>query len=174
MANKKAPEEWRERGEKKNRNIIVQAGIGLSEAPETDKWASAERMSLMKNKINALVGKPFSPNLQTLMLQQNWCMNAISESFFQFMPAIQVLDLSRTDIREVPMGITKLVMLRHLDLSHTNITKFPLYSSELTQLQYLNLSHTRITELPEEVGVLAKLKHLTLHHTDSLRWTWNC
>ncbi|XP_077233768.1 NB-ARC domain-containing disease resistance protein [Tasmannia lanceolata] len=131
-------------GKKKNK-FLAQASLRLTEAPGVEKWKEAERISLMDNEIFALTESPVCPNLLTLILQWNIGLHKISNSFFQFMPVLRVLDLSFTSIKEFPVGIGELVELRHLDLSRT-----------------------KITSLPEDLGNLAKLKHLNLQRTHSL------
>ncbi|KAL3586189.1 hypothetical protein D5086_013056 [Populus alba] len=89
---------------------------------------------------------PECPRLSTLLLQWNSGLNRIPNTFLHFMPALRVLDLSFTGLREIPVSINELVELRHLDLSGT-----------------------KITSLPKELGDLAKLQHLDLQRTHSLR-----
>ena len=75
------------------------------------------------------------------MFLQNNSLKMITDSFFQFMPNLRVLDLSGISITELPRGISNLV-----------------------SLQYLNLSCTRIKELPFELKNLGKLKCLELRY----------
>ncbi|XP_058074733.1 probable disease resistance protein At5g63020 isoform X2 [Magnolia sinica] len=131
-------------GEKKKR-FLVRAGVGLTHAPEFERWKEAERISLMKNDIKEVTETPQCPNLLTLMLQWNINFRKVHTDFFQFMPLLGVLDLSMSRIVGLPAAI-----------------------GNLAELRYLNLSYTDITSLPEEIGNLVKLKHLDLGGTFSL------
>ncbi|KAL5698145.1 mitogen-activated protein kinase kinase [Ranunculus cassubicifolius] len=57
-------------GEYRNK-YLVQAGVGLSQAPKIEDWEGKERISLMKNENRELIGAPNCPRLVTLMLQRN-------------------------------------------------------------------------------------------------------
>ncbi|KAA8523276.1 hypothetical protein F0562_009699 [Nyssa sinensis] len=131
---------------KSEKKFLIQASAGLTEAPSAINWEGAERISFFDNGITELLEIPVCPYLSTLLLQWNSCLNKISSGFFQFMPALKVLDLSFTSVREIPMSICKLVELHHLDLSGT-----------------------KLSSLPKELGGLAKLRHLDLQRTHYLR-----
>ncbi|XWS72205.1 hypothetical protein CRYUN_Cryun02cG0020300 [Craigia yunnanensis] len=126
--------------------FLVEARLGLTEAPGVKIWEGAQRISLLDNGITGLTEVPMCPNLLTLLLQWNNGLNQIPDDFFQSMPALRVLDLSFTSIRKIPVSINQLLELRHL-----------------------NLASTKITTLPKELGSLAKLNHLNLLRTYSLR-----
>ncbi|KAL5698103.1 hypothetical protein ACHQM5_029182 [Ranunculus cassubicifolius] len=58
----------RECGEKKSK-ILVEANVGLIQAPNVENWEDAERISLMENKMEELTEAPKCPHLLTLILQ---------------------------------------------------------------------------------------------------------
>ncbi|KAL4335050.1 hypothetical protein GQ457_07G039830 [Hibiscus cannabinus] len=126
--------------------FLVEACLGLTEAPGVKNWEGAQRVSLLDNGITGLKEVPICPNLLTLLLQWNNGLNHIPDDFFQSMTALRLLDLSFTSIRKIPVSIGELLELRHL-----------------------NLTATKITTLPKELGSLAKLNHLNLLRTYSLR-----
>ncbi|KAF8388140.1 hypothetical protein HHK36_026806 [Tetracentron sinense] len=130
---------------KKQGKLLVQADVGLTEAPEIEKWEETEKISLMYNRIGALTETPTCPNLLTLLLNNNYSLRRISDGFFKFMPTLRILDLSGTNISYLPMGIF-----------------------ELVELQCLNLSNTPIRTLPDELKMLVKLKYLDLSGTKDL------
>ncbi|WRX26486.1 Leucine-rich repeat - like 10, partial [Theobroma cacao] len=122
--------------------FFVQAGYQLTKVPDVGKWTGIKRMSLMDNKIENLREAPNCPDLQTLFLSGNKPLDMIDDDFFQFMCVLKVLDLSRNKgIAEFPMGISKLVSLEYLDLSFTNIRELPIELRALKKLKCLRLQY---------------------------------
>ncbi|XXG69458.1 hypothetical protein AAC387_Pa06g2318 [Persea americana] len=78
--------------------FLVKAYVGLNEPPPEGTWREFERISLMMNDITELPVKPECPNLISLLLRENLGITAVPHSFFDLMPALQVLDLSDTSI----------------------------------------------------------------------------
>ncbi|XP_022735336.1 probable disease resistance protein At5g63020 [Durio zibethinus] len=121
--------------------FFVQAGYHLTQMPEGGRWKGMQRMSLMKNKIENLTEAPNCPDLQTLFLDNNGQLKVIHNDFFQFMCGLKVLSLRGSlGITELPVGIAKLVSLEYLDLSSTNIRELPIELKALRKLKCLNLS----------------------------------
>ena len=90
-----------EMGEMKGK-LLVQTSVGLTQAPDFVTWTTTERISLMNNRIEKLTGSPTCPNLSILLLDLNSDLQIISNGFFQFMPNLRVLSLSKTKIVELP------------------------------------------------------------------------
>ena len=107
-------------------------GRGLLEVPKSEAWEEVNEMYLMNNKISKLSDNPNCPLRSALFLQGNLHLRVISPSFFQFMPILQILNLSQTRIKSLHKSLFKLVQLR----------KFILRSCELFK------------ELPVEIGEL--------------------
>ncbi|KAJ6381935.1 hypothetical protein OIU77_030567 [Salix suchowensis] len=147
--------------------FLVEASTGLTEAPRADNWKHALRISLFDNGITTLAEIPQCPRLSTLLLQWNSGLNKISNAFFQFMPALRVLDLSFTSLREIPASISELVELRHLDLSGTKITSLPKELGGLTKLQHLDLQRTHsLRIIPQEaISGLLQLRILNVYYS---------
>ncbi|KAK8608471.1 hypothetical protein V6N13_023894 [Hibiscus sabdariffa] len=146
---------------------LVQANLNLTKAPANSKWEKAERIFLMKNSINQLTGSPRCPNLLTLDLRWN-DLRMISDSFFDFMPCLKLVDLSTNKhLAELPRSFYKLVSLQHLDLSYTGIKELSLEFRNLTKLKFLyvnNMDELRV--LPQQVlSNLSMLKRLDLFHS---------
>ncbi|TXG69267.1 hypothetical protein EZV62_004202 [Acer yangbiense] len=118
--------------------FLVQTSVGLTEAPETEKWEGVKRMSLMENQIENLPETLSCPHLSTLFLNKN-CLKMINNDFFRFMPSLKVLNLSSNGLIEFPLGISRLVSLQHLDLSDTKIKELPEELKALANLRCLNL-----------------------------------
>lgn len=111
--------------------------------------AGAERVSLMYSAIQEVRQSVHSssncPNLAVLMLQHSRRLTTISGSFLRSAPALKYLDLSHTEIEQLPEELGTLLML-----------------------QFLNLSFTKVKALPAGLGNHKQLKHLLLKHTSHL------
>ncbi|KAH1055117.1 hypothetical protein J1N35_033182 [Gossypium stocksii] len=133
-------------------NFFVKAGAQLFEELDAGAWESVQRMSVMKNKIEVLKETPKCPNLRTLFLCQN-NLKVISDDFFQFIPHLTVLDLSRNyGLPALPKGISNLVSLECLDLSSTGIRVLPIELKSLTKLKMLDLSYMeKLIQIPQQL-----------------------
>ncbi|KAK8503408.1 hypothetical protein V6N12_034803 [Hibiscus sabdariffa] len=159
MASKTTPEEWKYAIRKlerfampkmekehasmkqKRTTFFVKTGAQLFEEPDVKAWEGTKRMSVMKNQIEVLRETPKCPNLHTLFLSDNK-LQGIRHSFFQFMPHITVLNLSKNSgLGALPEGVSQLISLECLDLSWTGIAELPLELKSLTKLKMLDLSY---------------------------------
>ncbi|KAK0596959.1 hypothetical protein LWI29_020525 [Acer saccharum] len=145
--------------EKEKGKFLVQTSVGLTEAPETEKWEGVKRMSLMRNRIENLSEIPSCPHLSTLFLNEN-SLKMINNDFFRFMPSLKVLNLSSNGLIEFPLGISRLVSLQHLDLSYTKIKELPEELKALANLRCLNLGRMHyLHRVPRRlISSLAKLR----------------
>ncbi|MBA0695032.1 hypothetical protein Goari_005269 [Gossypium aridum] len=111
----------------------------------TREFEATERIAVLKQT-------PKCPNLRTLFLSQNE-LQMISNGFFQFIPRLIVLDLSRnTGLRALPEGISQLVSLECFDLSWTGIEELPIKLKALTKLKMLDLSYMRnLRKIPQHL-----------------------
>ncbi|XP_058072670.1 probable disease resistance protein At4g27220 [Magnolia sinica] len=154
---------------KDGRGFIVKVGLGLREWPAKEKLEECKRISLMKNRISILPDRPECPQLQTLLLQNNWRLTKIPDRFFEGMKALAVLDLNGTPISSLPPSLPCLINLRALCLHKCRLLKDISLVGELKMLEILRLNGTKISELPKEIGSLANLKLLDLSNTDRLK-----
>lgn len=147
--------------------ILVEPGMGLTEAPKAEKWQQALVVSLTDNKIQTLPEKPLCPNLRTLMLQRNASLKKIPTGFFTHMPLLRVLDLSFTGVTEIPLSIKYLVELYHLAMSGTKISMLPQELRNLRKLKHLDLQRTQFLQtIPREaIRWLSKLEVLNLYYS---------
>ncbi|XP_010905012.1 disease resistance protein RGA2-like [Elaeis guineensis] len=84
--------------------------------------------------------------------------------------SLKVLSLEYTNSIELPVKIRYLKHLRHLDLSGTDIAELPEATSELFNLQVLKLDYCeKLCKLPEAMRNMRSLRHLYIHQCDSLK-----
>ncbi|KAG4196661.1 hypothetical protein ERO13_A06G185200v2 [Gossypium hirsutum] len=122
-------------------DFFVKAGAQLFEEPDVKIWESVKRMSVMENKLEVLNETPKCPNLRTLFLSQNE-LKVINDGFFQFIPHLIVLDLSKNpELQTLPKGISQLISLECLDLSYTGMEELPIELKSLTKLKMLDLNY---------------------------------
>ncbi|PSS24003.1 Disease resistance protein [Actinidia chinensis var. chinensis] len=138
--------------------ILRKAGEGLTESPLEENWEQPCVIALMKNEFSSLPTKPNCPNLRFLFLQNNRFLRTISDSFFDDMPSLEVLDLSKTRVRSLPASLFKLTGLQALFVRDCNsLDELPPEVGNLEQIKVLDLWGTEVYNLPDEI---AKLKHL--------------
>uniref|UniRef100_A0A0E0BL22 Uncharacterized protein n=1 Tax=Oryza glumipatula TaxID=40148 RepID=A0A0E0BL22_9ORYZ len=78
---------------------------------------------------------------------------------------LRTLDISRTNISEIPSEVCDLNYLEMLDLRGTRIRHLPEKVKQLTSLKRLDISHTKISDLPSGVCRLPNLQTLDLRGT---------
>ncbi|XP_051131149.1 disease resistance protein RPS2 isoform X2 [Andrographis paniculata] len=149
--------------------FIMQASEGLTEAPSAERLSRAERVSLLDNAITKLSGTPICPNLSTLFLQLNKSLTKISDGYFQNMPALKVLDLSFTGIKQLPLSIYALEEIRHLDLSGTRLRALPAALGSLKNLRHLNVQRNQnLTVIPRDALLqMCRLRALNFYYSYS-------
>ncbi|XP_031117876.1 disease resistance protein At4g27190-like isoform X2 [Ipomoea triloba] len=109
------------------------------------------------------------PEASTLVLQGNWRLLEVPNSFLQGFQMLRILDLSDTKIKFLPHSLLQLGELRALLLERCNeLFELPSLAT-LGMLQVLNCSASAITKLPEDLEKLTNLRQLDLSHTYKLR-----
>ena len=78
---------------------------------------------------------------------------------------IESLNLSNTDIKELPEAIGLLFKLQTLDVSGTQLISLPESIGNLSSLQSLDISGTQVTSLPESIGNLSSLQSVDISGT---------
>ena len=79
--------------------------------------------------------------------------------------SLESLDLSSTQLRELPDSIGDLTSLQSLDLSFTQVSKLPDSIGDLTSLESLALVFTQVSKLPDSIVNLTSLVSLDLSGT---------
>ncbi|KAE8007901.1 hypothetical protein FH972_004458 [Carpinus fangiana] len=105
--------------------ILMQGGLVLTKLPkDIEDWKNVKEINLMHNELSSLPENPSCPRLLALILHNKNKFKTIPPSFFDYMPALQILNLSRTDISVmesdalVPRGvISALFCLKELMIS---------------------------------------------------------
>ncbi|KAL4195104.1 hypothetical protein AMTRI_Chr05g71720 [Amborella trichopoda] len=113
---------------KDNLKFLVHARASLKEALEAAEWEEEDRFSLTQKELEVLPELSLScPKLVTLLLQGNETLKAIpSNSSFECMDCLHVLDLSDTRIKSLPSSLSCLVNLCVLNLSNCqSLRDFP-------------------------------------------------
>ncbi|XP_058010141.1 probable disease resistance protein At5g63020 [Hevea brasiliensis] len=157
--------------EKEKHKFFVEAGAQLTRVPEVGKWEVLKRMSLMANSFERIQEVPRCPDLLTLFLSDNRNLSGISDGFFQFMGTLTILDLSSTNIKKLPVGISKLNSLQYLNLSWTLISQLPIELKMLVKLKYLNLvGNFELNMIPR--GVISSLSSLQVLKMYNVGFIW--
>ncbi|CAD6226064.1 unnamed protein product [Miscanthus lutarioriparius] len=80
---------------------------------------------------------------------------------------LRALDLSNSNIMELPKSIASLIHLRFLGLDNTAIQKLPESICALFHLQTIKLNHcSSLTQLPQGIKLLLNLRCLEIPHSD--------
>ncbi|KAJ4917642.1 Disease resistance protein (NBS-LRR class) family [Raphanus sativus] len=157
--------------EKEEEKQCVKSGVKLSCIPDDILWSVLRRISLMSNQIEKISCCPKCPNLRTLFLGDN-DLKGIPGKFFQFMPSLVVLDLSRNRrLRELPEEICSLTSLKYLNLSYTRISSLSVGLKGLRKLISLDLEKTYLESIDGIGRSLPNLQVLKLfrscHYIDA-------
>ncbi|GKV32567.1 hypothetical protein SLEP1_g41162 [Rubroshorea leprosula] len=146
--------------------FMVEAGKALTKLHEKGEWTEdLEKVSLMRNKIEEIPSSILSSKctmLTTLLLSHN-NLSIISESVFENIPALKILDLSHNfRLRSLPSSISKLVNLTTLLLQWCpSLTEVPTFS-EFGALKKLNLNWTNVEKVPKGLEMCTNLKYFSL------------
>jgi Leucine-rich repeat (LRR) protein len=94
----------------------------------------------------------------------------VCDTLISSFKCLRALNMSHSNIKEVPISIGKLKHLRYLDLSRNNHIKLlPSSITKLQNLQTLVLDYcSGLKELPKDTRNLVSLRHLALYGCESL------
>ncbi|KAK7814658.1 disease resistance protein [Quercus suber] len=155
-----------------SRQFLSRAAAGLTEPPLNEEWEEAKMIFLMDNELSRLPERPNCPKLLALFLQRNHLLRMIPSPFFDLMPFLKVLNLSKTRIKSLPKSLFKLIKLEVLILRDCEcLILLPSDVGSLRQLEVLDLQGTEIDKLPDEISELASLRHLKVSFYGSVNWS---
>ncbi len=106
------------------------------------------------------------PRLKHLDLSGNH-LQQLPDWFFDFLPHLQVVDLSRNELVFLPVGkenLNNLKSLSSLNLSNNQLAEIPSMVGNLSQLQSLDLSSNHLTDLPVSISRLEHLQFIKLSY----------
>ncbi|CBI36249.3 unnamed protein product, partial [Vitis vinifera] len=155
---------------KKMNKILVYESLGRVEAERVTSWKEAERISLWGWNIEKLPETPHCSNLQTLFVRECIQLKTFPRGFFQFMPLIRVLDLSTTHcLTELPDGIDRLMNLEYINLSMTQVKELPIEIMKLTKLRCLLLDGMLALIIPPQlISSLSSLQLFSMYDGNAL------
>ncbi|KAI5554520.1 hypothetical protein BDE02_19G019600 [Populus trichocarpa] len=149
-----------------NSQVMVKAGAQLKELPDAEEWTeNLARVSLMQNQIKEIPSRysPRCPYLSTLLLCQNRWLQFIADSFFKQLNGLKVLDLSSTEIENLPDSVSDLVSLTALLLNNCENLRHVPSLKKLRELKRLDLYHTSLKKMPQGMECLSNLRYLRMN-----------
>ncbi|XP_031390731.1 disease resistance protein RFL1-like [Punica granatum] len=138
--------------------FMMRGGLGLVEPSEVGEWERAKEICLMQNDFTELPENPRRPSLSVLFLQRNHKLRTIPPSFSGQMPALEVLNQSRTSIKSLPDSLFQLVSLKRLFLNECILLRtLSAKVGGLKNLEVLDPEGTKLMGLPKEIEQLVNL-----------------
>nr|XP_011461856.1 PREDICTED: probable disease resistance protein At4g27220 isoform X1 [Fragaria vesca subsp. vesca]XP_011461857.1 PREDICTED: probable disease resistance protein At4g27220 isoform X1 [Fragaria vesca subsp. vesca]XP_011461858.1 PREDICTED: probable disease resistance protein At4g27220 isoform X1 [Fragaria vesca subsp. vesca]XP_011461859.1 PREDICTED: probable disease resistance protein At4g27220 isoform X1 [Fragaria vesca subsp. vesca]XP_011461860.1 PREDICTED: probable disease resistance protein A len=141
--------------------FLVKAGCGLDDWPPISRLdEGCTAISLMSNRMRKLPPQLVCPKLQILLLNQNYGLDEIPETFFQTLNELRVLDLSRTGISYLPQSFGLLTNLRALYLFDCEKLRDISVVGKIMTLEVLSVKGANFMELSRDIGNLTNLRVL--------------
>lgn len=152
---------WIASSQEANKILVFQETEESIKLQETASWNEAVRISLWRSpSIDSLSPTPpCCPRLLTLLVRYTM-IKEFENKIFQSMHALRVLDSSQNaKLSKLHVGEGELIDLQYLNLSNTNICELPIGIKSCTQLRTLLLDGTEnLKAIP--VGMLSSLLSL--------------
>ncbi|CAL5348118.1 unnamed protein product [Camellia sinensis] len=134
-------------------------GLMHSKKNEHD-WLSIERSEIW-NSSQKINGTDSFPSLRYGILLGDVSMDKTR---------LRVLNLVKSEMKELPSSISKMIHLRYLDISRTAIKELPSFVTNLYNLQTLRILYCLFLEkLPREFRKLVKLRHFYMDDDEKRR-----
>lgn len=151
-------------------NCLFMAGRQLQHFPAIQSHEICKRLSVYDNNLKSLPAKELRfPKLVSLFLGKNEELREIPEGFLLGFPSLRVLELG-IPVKSLPASLWQLIHLEFLDLSWTEIEDIPEDIVNLSRLQFLYLGYCRnLASLPSQLGDLENLKYIYIKGSTNLR-----
>ncbi|GAB4829825.1 hypothetical protein Ancab_040664 [Ancistrocladus abbreviatus] len=164
---------------RENHHFMIRAREQLRDLPCEEQWIEdLNKILLMRNEMKLIQPSdpPKCPNLQTFLLQDNWKLQQISDSFFSHMKGLMYLDFTDCrDIRRLPDSISNLENLRALVLRHCWALTYVPSLVKLRKLKELDLSWcSKLEDAPDGMEELVNLRYLNIMDSEKLVLRWDC
>ncbi|CAM0948168.1 unnamed protein product [Alopecurus aequalis] len=149
-------------GDGPNNNWLIRAREQTAKAEEC---STAHRISIWDSSDMVVLGGP--RRLLLTLSFKGWSLSHVPPGFFRTAPSLTYLELSLTNIRQLPSDVGELVNLQYLGLSQTPIQSIPTELQLLKSLRYLDLSETFALEtIPDgTISALIMLRSLDLYRS---------
>ncbi|KAH7665914.1 P-loop containing nucleoside triphosphate hydrolase protein [Dioscorea alata] len=132
---------------------------------DTENWRFAKLVIMGHIKLLPILSHRCS-DLLCLFIKSSFDLQRIPEGFFLQMPNLIFLDLSLSDVKELPKDIKCLFNLQYLNVSSTAISSLPKELVYLNKLQYLLCGDTKLSKVKDGLlSRLHKLRVIDLHPT---------
>uniref|UniRef100_A0A2N9E5K4 Uncharacterized protein n=1 Tax=Fagus sylvatica TaxID=28930 RepID=A0A2N9E5K4_FAGSY len=147
----------------KTQNVLAMKDEGPVEWPEEDDMKMCTIISILQRDIHELPDKLECPDLKCLYV---WAKNRdhpfkISDTCFEGMRKLKVLDLTYMRISSLPSSLNCLTNLKTLCLDQCVLEDISLIG-ELKNLEILSLNDSQFKQLSSEIGLLTCLRMLDL------------
>lgn len=88
----------------------------------------------------------------------------IPERAFEVLTQLEIVDLSKVELKALPQSLGLLLQLRLLRVRSNHLQALPPTIVNLTRLQNLDVCHNQVISLPPKFGELCSLEYLYLNH----------
>ncbi|KAJ7946543.1 Disease resistance protein [Quillaja saponaria] len=145
-------------------NFFVTTREDSSEFNNSISLQQAKRISMIDHNKLCEISSEIQENLNkllTLLLQKNDDLDKITQTLFENMSNLRVLDFYCTKIRNLPSSLSKLTRLRVLYLNDcVLLTELPSELGTLQLLEVLDIRGSRVTFIPLHIKYLINLRCL--------------
>ncbi|CAD6220370.1 unnamed protein product [Miscanthus lutarioriparius] len=154
------------------RMIQLPNSMKIDESPRHLSFVDEESHSVQEINLDSFCGHR---DLQTFLFIARTEQNHEEMAFRTKIPSelitdfecLRALDLSNSNIMELPKSIGSLIHLRFLGLDNTAIKMLPESICALFHLQIIKLNHcSSLTQLPQGINLLLNLRCLEIPHSD--------
>nr|XP_023903880.1 uncharacterized protein LOC112015678 [Quercus suber] len=151
-------------------NVLVMRDEGLVEWPDDDDMKMCTAIFVFNRNIHELPDRLECPELRYLDVYAKDREGSfkISDTFFEGMRKLKVLDLTYMRISSLPSSLKLLTNLRTLCLDDCVLGDIALIG-EMKNLEILSLNSSEFKQLPREIGLLTHLRMLDLSNCKKLQ-----